>query len=700
MADKHGKNSHQDDFRYLSVPRPARGYHSDNESRQKKKTTPRSSSPDIRFGPRKGTETSHAVASGNDRPFPEALSPQQKRPLHQKKVSFGAVTIEALASQPRSTSPGDLSDKTYYYRQLGKDEFRLVRVLPTRTSTIKLEILHRSITSPPDYVAVSYTWGDPGDTRRLELDGTEIRVSSSLHGALRALRQHRDAILVWVDALSIDQQNSAEKTQQIQLMTRIYRLAKSVAIWLGPEADESDSATRFLKEVARKPNARDFTPLISSGTRKAEVRAVISLFEREYWNRLWVVQEVFNARKILVYCGSSVLPWETYTDAASVFRNNMKVLNRYLSGTKQGKTYTGVSRNHFTYAAILANHGPSSLPKSRSLTGFIFGEYSLLEVMRACRTKNATDPKDKVFGTLGLLSEELRNDIRVDYRSTLKSIYTHIVDLIVSTTGRLDVICDSIHYPLHANNASLPSWVPDWSHNPGTKAMGAMNLTSKFSASLSQKAKIVLDGNLLELSGVEIDTIEVHGIAVGPLGKLADYLMAFVHWRALFLGQYRGEKLDNQYHFFRALCLNQVPSTVNNPKDWVTACNHVFASLLRERLPELPLDRELEEYVHATTTIGPQDRRQFLQEHFGDRMRGRCFYVTKEGRLGMGSGYMAVGDAIVVPFGCSTPIIIRPEGSDGGYRYVGDTYLNGFMYGRAINQWRKGERKERKFKLR
>lgn len=66
----------------------------------------------------------------------------------------------------------------------------------------------------------------------------------------------------------------------------------------------------------------------------------------------------------------------------------------------------------------------------------------------------------------------------------------------------------------------------------------------------------------------------------------------------------------------------------------------------------------------------------------------------------MGSGYMAVCDVIIVLFGCSTPGIIRPAGSDGDYRYVGDAYLNGFMYGRAIDQWRKGEREERKFKLR
>ncbi|KAG7044828.1 hypothetical protein JMJ77_0004288 [Colletotrichum scovillei] len=154
-------------------------------------------------------------------------------------------------------------------------------------------------------------------------------MDTSLHGALRALRQQKDAVIVWVNALSIVQQNSVEKINLIQLMTTIYSSAKSVSISLGHEVNESGTATRFSREVARKPDARDFTPLDSSGKRKAEVRAVISLFEGDYWNRLWVVHVVFNARRIVVYCGPIVLPWKTFVDAAGVSQSNKKGLNRY-----------------------------------------------------------------------------------------------------------------------------------------------------------------------------------------------------------------------------------------------------------------------------------------------------------------------------------------------------------------------------------
>lgn len=60
--------------------------------------------------------------------------------------------------------------------------------------------------------------------------------------------------------------------------------------------------------------------------------------------------------------------------------------------------------------------------------------------------------------------------------------------------------------------------------------------------------------------------------------------------------------------------------------------------------------------------------------------------------MGMGSGYMTAGDLVVVPFGCSTPVMLRPEGRRDEYRYIGDVYVDGYMFGEAVGEWEKGER--------
>lgn len=50
--------------------------------------------------------------------------------------------------------------------------------------------------------------------------------------------------------VGIDQQNREERTQQVRYMTHIYKLATSVAVWLGSEDDQSSSALDLLGKIA------------------------------------------------------------------------------------------------------------------------------------------------------------------------------------------------------------------------------------------------------------------------------------------------------------------------------------------------------------------------------------------------------------------------------------------------------------------
>lgn len=98
-------------------------------------------------------------------------------------------------------------------------------------------------------------------------------------------------------------------------------------------------------------------------------------------------------------------------------------------------------------------------------------------------------------------------------------------------------------------------------------------------------------------------------------------------------------------------------------------------------------------------TVGMTERRQFLHKHFACNMMGRCFLLTEDGHMGLGSGFMAVDDVVVVPLGCDTPIILRKEGRKNEYRYVGDAYVDGFMMGEAVEQWESGQLELRKYLL-
>jgi hypothetical protein len=385
-----------------------------------------------------------------------------------------------------------------------------------------------------------------------------------------------------------------------------------------------------------------------------------------------------------------------YELASKTFRRHQEDLAYYFPNGVNDGTQHVVSKNQHTYAQVLGYEGPGSLADLTSFTNL--GEGPLLQVLRTCRRKLSADARDKVFGILGILPEDVRNDLHADYSLSIKEVYTDVVDYLLSTTGRLDVICEAIYFPLHTHSSNLPTWVPNWSHIPQTDALG---LSYDFTASNRTKVDFRFVGehrNRLEISAIPLDTIHRHGVAVGTLCAIADYLMAFLHWRALLLGCQDPSDAANsmaiQEAFCQMLCLDQIPSKW--AQNWLDVVYHLCASLLRSRLPCLPLDEQLQSYATIDLGIHPNSRRQLLQKHIGAKMIGRCFCLTKEGLLGMGTGFMAPGDVVVVPLGCYTPILLRREGR-GEYRFVGDIYIHGYMTGEAVDELEDGRREIKKY---
>lgn len=614
-------------------------------------------------------------------------------------------TLSTL-STIRRIAPSMLSanNTVYTYDYLDKGEFRLIILRPKKQDDpediVRCEMITCPLRNSPPYAALSYAWGDISDTRKI-LVGREditIRVSASLESALRALRDPRKSILLWADAISINQQDPSEKTDQVRLMTRIYQKAESVAVWLGPRSGDSDLAMDLINEVSK---GAAITQVITKRTpapfSEQNFAAVVALFDREYWHRLWVVQEVFNARdtSIDVHCGSAMLPWKALKTASNVFREHKDVLERSFYPGYSNSYYQ--ARSFESYPAVLVNGGPSSLARIGTRAEFRGGAnltdsmafQDLLEVMRDCRRKLSSKPEDKVFGILGVLSEKVRNEINVDYNIPVKDVYVNIFRAVVENTEKLDILCESIHFPNYTNHNNLPSWVPDWSH---ISRVSSIATTHSFSASGNTQAAVEFAGtNKLKISAIPLGSISQYGIAVGTLCTVNDYLMAFLHWRACLSQCFDGcSEADLRWlkrRFCLALSLDQKPQGYETPEDCMDVCYHVFASTIRHRIPKLQIDRELERYIDRDFQMDLNKRRQFLQDNFGTKMMGRCFCITSEKRLGLGTGCMELGDIVVVPLGCTTPVVLRSEGDE--YRFVGDVFINGYMDGAAIEECKK-----------
>jgi hypothetical protein len=63
--------------------------------------------------------------------------------------------------------------------------------------------------------------------------------------------------------------------------------------------------------------------------------------------------------------------------------------------------------------------------------------------------------------------------------------------------------------------------------------------------------------------------------------------------------------------------------------------------------------------------------------------------------MGLGSGFLEAGDVVIAALGCYTPIILRQDGkrNHNTYRFVGDIYIDVYMYGEAVEELvaKKGE---------
>lgn len=609
-------------------------------------------------------------------------------------------TLSMLSSTIRRMAPSMLSANgtAYTYDHLHNGEFRLIILRPEKRDDpediVRCDMLTCPLRNPPPYIALSYAWGDLSDTRKILMGRADItmRVSASLESALRALRDPRKSILVWADAISINQHDPSEKADQVRLMTRIYQKAESVAIWLGPRSGDSDLGMELIEEVSNGAAImHEITEHTPAPLSEKNFAAVVALFDREYWHRLWVVQEVFNARDIDVHCGSTMLPWKAFKIASEVFGKHKDVLERSF--------HPGYSNGYYqarleSYPQILVHGGPCSLSGigtraelrdgANLSDGVVFQH--LLKVMRDCRRKLTFDPRDKVFGILGVLSEKVRKKIKVDYSIPVKDVYMNVFRAVVEKTKSLDILCESIHFPIYTNNNNLPSWVPDWSH---ICQVSSIATTRNFSA--SENASVVVDfteKDKLKISAIPLGMIKEHGIAVGTLCRVNDYLMAFLHWRAClsqaFHGRPEGFQQMLKRRFCSALSLEHKADGYETAQSWMDVCYHVFASTIRNRLPKLQIDPELEQYIDMDFQMDYNTQQQFVRDYFGKKMMGRCFCITSEDRVGLGTGFMRRGDVVVVPLGCSTPVVLRPEGDE--YRFVGDVYIDEYMDGKAVRE--------------
>ena len=116
----------------------------------------------------------------------------------------------------------------------GCDQIRILVLEPSGgwRDIVCCRMLTVALTTKPQYEALSYTWGDPNLSRTIVINGRPMRVGNNLESALRHLRLGHEERIIWADAVCINQVDIKERSQKVQIMNDVYRLASNVcAAW-------------------------------------------------------------------------------------------------------------------------------------------------------------------------------------------------------------------------------------------------------------------------------------------------------------------------------------------------------------------------------------------------------------------------------------------------------------------------------------
>ncbi|RDW64095.1 hypothetical protein BP5796_10597 [Coleophoma crateriformis] len=312
----------------------------------------------------------------------------------------------------------------------GTDSIRLLRILPSKDTDAPLQvqlfdyILDGTLEETHPYEALSYVWGNLGTSCSIFVHKYDspryiLPITSNLHKALLHLRYPVLERVIWVDAICINQNDNKEKEQQIRLMYKIFTHANCVLVWLGEEADDSDQVLEELRVTGRKKAA-------NFAYEETVQESVVKLLRRDWFLRIWVLQEVAAARRIQILYGRSKIDGYAFCLAMDSLRKSVEAHNELQTLQSAIRSITYLIR------------GAIFRPYRQTLGTVSEAICPLGELVDMFRTHQASKPQDKVYALLGMSSDDMNSDdmskpnLLPDYSVPYEELLIRLVKFVLS----------------------------------------------------------------------------------------------------------------------------------------------------------------------------------------------------------------------------------------------------------------------------
>lgn len=431
----------------------------------------------------------------------------------------------------RDSRDDEMSTFDSPYQHLELDYSRVIRLLQFKNGSadesagLTLTLTSFNLdTDSPEYDALSYTWGPPLKTPDCDaaygpdhdvtiwLESSEehtgfLKVGRNLYEALLQLRQLKIkqasdeanekapnlAPWIWIDAICINQQNEAEKSQQVAIMDEIYAKARTVIAWLGQDDGTFEHVAEFYTECAEKM----FAWVLHSDTQEERVPASyeritggilirdigmkipddiirsVALFNyrRRYLVRLWVCQEIALARSPFVLLGDRMLPFRVFAECSLFIRYNRAVGEVFAQTIRAHDQTSDSYISGFDQIDYLREiNVQAELPRNTFKT--LYGRdgddrevfcLTLLLCLEQCHMNVCSDPRDRIFALLAIAKTNLPPDARQslvpDYTIPYEQLYFDVASTLLTILPYLTLLGVVNHRPGEVHERR-PSWVP------------------------------------------------------------------------------------------------------------------------------------------------------------------------------------------------------------------------------------------------
>lgn len=449
------------------------------------------------------------------------------------------------------------------------DSIRIIHLRPgSPNDELRCTLEAVRLGEQPPYEALSYCWGQRASNRCIKLQTsssssspaptlgdtgavTTLTITDTLHDALIYLRYPQKERILWVDQICINQNDYNERSSQVKLMQDIYSSTRCAIIWLrvgrpllpAKLVNQESKLPGFFEEIrtamsklARQDGLEDGLA-VRPETYKVRGESALEgmtnfgkyslpdqfdqrwlllygFFDTPWVSRVWIIQEVSWPKKVEVHYTNLETSWQTFVTVMN-FVESLNLVH--------------FNANHSAARHFFSRLRALQACRERTQAGI---SEPLDKVLSQHRIAVATDPRDHVYGLMGLASGGL--SLEPDYEASTRHVFLETAKWAIQK-GSLDILglCGDPSSLGRPNDlprpkfllcseglTSTPSWVPDFSDAAEPHSLTGMDMPLPHKA--SSLTKFCASGGSAASPRFDTDGVmEVLGHSIGKIQELA-----------------------------------------------------------------------------------------------------------------------------------------------------------------------------------